>query len=138
MVRCYDRASHGACNGRIGLFFGSDHATSKDGVTAPPAEWEFAHRMEPEWLRVLAGAGPYARGTSYFEDGRVTNLVAHRGRITDTVEGTHPYHVELRATPRLLEGSCNCPASEGFEFCKHCVAVALAFQANKRELAALA
>ena len=93
--------------------------------------------MEPERLRVLAGAGPYARGANYFDEGRVANLVSQRNRITAIVEGTHAYRVELRHTTRLLEGSCNCPASEGFEFCKHCVAVALAFQANNRELAAL-
>ena len=95
------------------------------------------HLMEPERLRVLAGERPYERGVTYYQEGRVTNLVDGGERITATVEGSSPYRVELRHTPRLLEGSCNCPASEGFDFCKHCVAVALALQARERELTAL-
>jgi uncharacterized Zn finger protein len=96
------------------------------------------HLMKPERLRALAGEGPYERGARYFEEGRVTNLVVQSDRATATVEGSHAYRVELRHTPRLLEGSCNCPASDGFEFCKHCVAVALALRAQKYELDALA
>jgi uncharacterized Zn finger protein len=96
------------------------------------------HLMEPERLRRLAGEGPFERGARYFEEGRVTNLMAQGDRTTATVQGSLAYRVELRHTPRLLEGSCNCPASDGFEFCKHCVAVALASRAQAEELDALA
>jgi len=29
-----------------------------------------------------------------------------------------------------VKGGCDCPASEGFDVCKHCVAVALAVEAR--------
>ena len=96
------------------------------------------HLLEPERLRRLAGEGAYQRGAKYFEEGRVTNLVGLSDRTTAMVEGSHVYRVELRHTPRRLEGSCNCPASDGFDFCKHCVAVALALRTQARGSDALA
>lgn len=47
------------------------------------------------------------------------------------VEGSQPYRVELRHSERLLEGACECPASEGIDFCKHCVAVALVLRGRQ-------
>lgn len=79
-------------------------------------------------LLSLAGAGPFDRGYSYYLDGRVVEFESGKHRTFATVSGTQHYRVELRHKGRELDGSCNCPASEGIEFCKHCVATALALR----------
>lgn len=58
--------------------------------------------------------------------------------ISAEVEGSELYHVALKLTKRGLTGGCNCPASEGIDFCKHCVAVALAYRAEHAKQAQLA
>lgn len=86
----------------------------------------------------LAGEAACKRGAKYFSEGRVSRLATRAGTTTATVTGSQPYKVRLRETARGYDGSCTCPASEGFDFCKHCVAVALALQAHDdrvRELA---
>lgn len=78
----------------------------------------------------LAGQGAYERGVAYYEEGRVARLSVVGDRITARVDGTEAYDVRLRKTPLGFDGACTCPASEGFDFCKHCVAVALAVEAR--------
>lgn len=78
----------------------------------------------------LAGQRAYDRGVAYHQEGRVTRLSVVGDRITARVDGTETYDVQLRKTPRGFDGACTCPASEGFDFCKHCVAVALAVEAR--------
>lgn len=75
-------------------------------------------------LKQLAGDAAYQRGAAYAREGRVSDLAKTGSKITATVNGSQAYQVGLRHTKSLLEGSCNCPASGGFDFCKHCVAVA--------------
>jgi hypothetical protein len=79
----------------------------------------------------LAGQGAYERGVAYYEEGRVARLSVAGERITARVDGTEAYDVRLRKTPLGFDGACTCPASEGFDFCKHCVAVALAVEARE-------
>ena len=76
-------------------------------------------------IKKLAGSAVYVRGVSYFDAGLVGTLKISNGRIRADVEGTYVYRVTLRHTAKIFEGSCDCPASENFDFCKHCVAVAL-------------
>ena len=82
----------------------------------------------------LAGEAVYQRGADYFADGRVTRLTTQGERTSATVVGSEPYRVTLRTTARGYDGSCSCPASEGFDFCKHCVAAALALEARQAQL----
>jgi uncharacterized Zn finger protein len=76
-------------------------------------------------LLALAGPGPFDRGYAYFMDGRVVAIDSSERRTVATVSGTRMYRVELRHSESQLHGGCNCPASEGIDFCKHCVATAL-------------
>lgn len=78
----------------------------------------------------LAGPGAYERGLGYFEEGRVCSLESSQRKTTAVVNGSQPYRVEIRHTQRQLDGACDCPASDGIDFCKHCVAVALAVREN--------
>ena len=79
--------------------------------------------------RVRAWAGPrsYERGVDYFHGGRVGDLRAVKGRITATVSGTYPYRVMLWDEGDGVAYDCNCPVGQDGDFCKHCVAAALAW-----------
>jgi uncharacterized Zn finger protein len=79
----------------------------------------------------LAGQAAYERGSAYFDDGRVSSVDSNDRRTVAVVEGSQPYRVELRHTDKVLEGACECPASEGIDFCKHCVAVALVLRGRQ-------
>ena len=89
--------------------------------------------ISDEDLLNLAGAGPFERGYDYYREGRVIEI-ATRGNITSAlVGGTHVYRVELRHDGSELDGACDCPASNGIAFCKHCVATALELRDNLAE-----
>ncbi|HEX9876135.1 MAG TPA: hypothetical protein VGC50_05725 [Gammaproteobacteria bacterium] len=62
---------------------------------------------------------------AYFEEDRVGSIESSDRKTAATVHGTEPYRVELRHTHHRLEGACEYPASQGIDFRKHCVALAL-------------
>jgi len=76
----------------------------------------------------FASTPSYERGLTYLEEGRVGVLRASAGRVGATVQGSEDYLVELRADGGKLRFSCSCPIGREGAFCKHCVAVALAWQ----------
>jgi len=78
-------------------------------------------------FQILAGDAAYARGLDYYNDGRVSNLTVSGSQISAEVRGNQTYQVQLHHTARQFDGSCNCPASDNFDFCKHCVAASLAY-----------
>lgn len=81
-------------------------------------------------LEDLAGTAAFRRGEEYFSVGAVERLRATDNKITARVEGTETYQVELRDDGGDLVHDCTCPrAAEGY-FCKHCVAVGLAWLAE--------
>jgi len=86
-------------------------------------------------LVALAGKAAFRRGEAYYLDDRVGDLQQHGNNIIAIVEGNEKYRVVLTHTAKLFEGGCDCPASEGFDFCKHCVATALKYiiQMTERE-----
>lgn len=75
----------------------------------------------------LAGQNAYEKGISLQKQGAVDKLVVDLPKIIATVQGTITYEVELTLVSDTIEGSCNCPASEGFDFCKHCVAALISY-----------
>lgn len=81
-------------------------------------------------LRELAGTRSFDRGDDYFSSGRVTSIVEHAGRLRATVEGTEDYRVVISVREGELEYDCTCPMGADGAFCKHCVAVGLAWLAN--------
>lgn len=88
--------------------------------------------ISPAALEKLAGPAAFQRGKAYFSAGAVQRLRVTENQITATVQGTHPYQVELRsdAAARLV-CRCTCPhAADGY-FCKHGVALGLAWLAEK-------
>ena len=86
-----------------------------------------------ELLIRLAGKPAFNRGMDYFKGGHVLGFRHKGNRVTADVEGTEIYRVTLKWTARQLDGACDCPASEGFDFCKHCVAVALTLRETQAD-----
>lgn len=75
----------------------------------------------------LAGDLYFDRGLRYFEQGRVRNLAQYDEHITADVVGTETYQVHLWLQDHQLLSRCNCPLGVDALFCKHCVAVGLAW-----------
>ncbi len=79
-------------------------------------------------IRRLAGSRYFDRGEGYLLEDRVIRLVERNGKITATVAGTHDYRVRIWVNRDGLEFACDCPIGMRDEdFCKHCVATALAW-----------
>ncbi len=78
-------------------------------------------------LEALASPRSYGRGVIYLEEGRVGPLRASTGGVAATVTGAEAYVVELSAERGRLRHACSCPVGLDGAFCKHCVAVALAW-----------
>ncbi|MBN3561972.1 SWIM zinc finger family protein [Aliamphritea spongicola] len=88
--------------------------------------------FSPELLSHLAGAAQFEAGQALQHT--VQDWLEHPDLITGLVSDpyTHTCHsVQLRWPRQQLEGSCDCPVSEGFEFCQHCVALALSVQQSR-------
>ena len=78
-------------------------------------------------FQTLAGDQAYARGLDYYNNGHVGALAIDGSQINVEVQGEETYHVVLHHTAKQFDGSCNCKASDNFDFCKHCVAASLAY-----------
>lgn len=83
-------------------------------------------------LRRMAGARSFERGEDYFAAGQVHALAEHEGTVTAKVQGTRPYRVKLWAEAGDIGYSCTCPVGADGAFCKHCVAVGLAWLERAR------
>ena len=79
-------------------------------------------------IRVLAGDRYYRRGLDYFQRGHVVSIEAWDNTIQAVVRGTESYTVEITAKSDRLDFECDCPVGGDGEFCKHCVAAALAWR----------
>ena len=73
----------------------------------------------------LAGERSFERGEDYYHRGAVEALSIRDEQITAEVRGGEEYVVQLVYNQHGLQGSCDCPASDGIRFCKHCVAAAM-------------
>lgn len=89
--------------------------------------------VTPETLRLRAGDRTYRRGRDYADEGRVVDLAEDGPVITGAVEGTLDYEVVLEAEDGDLVGTCDCPMGENGAFCKHLVALGLAWLAQAGE-----
>ena len=78
-------------------------------------------------IRRLADSEAYQQGLSYFSAKRVGSLNEVAGNIHSKVKGTKDYDVTLTSDEGVLDFTCNCPTGQDGLFCKHCVAVALAW-----------
>jgi uncharacterized Zn finger protein len=75
----------------------------------------------------LAGQVTYLRGLAYANEGRVEDLAIQDGVLVAHVRGTETYTVRLDTEKPGLSFDCTCPVGDEVRFCKHCVAVGLAW-----------
>jgi len=83
-------------------------------------------------LMALAGGRSFGRGEDYFESGLVGPITVKSNSISAKVRGTHTYETRLKIIPApqdkiRLGFSCSCPVGRDGDFCKHCVALGLAW-----------
>lgn len=88
---------------------------------------ELSRLLSTATVAGLASARSYERGLSYLEAGRVGPLRESARSVGATVQGSEAYLVELCAAGGELRFACSCPIGLGGAFCKHCVAVAIAW-----------
>jgi len=88
----------------------------------------FADILSPSVLLNLAGKRFFERGEDYYRSGAVHSLTEFEGILTARVIGTYTYRVKFWAEDdRRLRHSCSCPVGADGLFCKHCVAVGIAW-----------
>lgn len=81
-------------------------------------------------IRSLASPVTIQRGQDYYARGRVQSLSSTFKGVRAYILGQRVYAVELSAIGKDLDYDCTCPMGEQGDFCKHCVAVAIAFLNN--------
>ena len=86
-----------------------------------------SHVLDAAIVVRLASSMSYERGVEYLQDGRVGALRVSSGRVAADVQGTERYAVELTVVDGALGHACSCPVGRDGAFCKHCVAVGLAW-----------
>jgi uncharacterized Zn finger protein len=93
-------------------------------------------------LRSLAGGRTFERGEEYFEEGQVGPIKAAADAVAAKVHGSRTYDVRLKVVPAekdkvRLDHGCTCPMGRDGDFCKHCVALGLAWIAKTAAVAVL-
>ncbi|MEO7936377.1 MAG: DUF6880 family protein [Dokdonella sp.] len=78
-------------------------------------------------LRRRADSRSFARCEEYFNGDLVGRVTEHDAVISAKVEGTQTYRVKLWLEGDALDYSCSCPVGRDGEFCKHAVALGLAW-----------
>ena len=96
-------------------------------VAAPATPSGLTDLLTPDSLRRLAGIRSYGLGEEYSADGLVSGLVQDGDILAAQVHGTQSYRVKLQAVGDRLKYDCSCPFAAEGAFCKHCVAVGLAW-----------
>lgn len=90
----------------------------------------FAHVLHAETIARLARGPALERGRAIAARGAVRDLGRQGGRIVAAVHGTSRYAVSIWVNGDGLGYKCSCPVGGDGEFCKHCVAVAVAWLAT--------
>ena len=79
-------------------------------------------------LQELAGSRSYADGVRYAGAGAVSDILVGDHTITAQVQGSERYRVRLDFDENeSLSGDCTCPFAAQGNFCKHCVALGIAY-----------
>ena len=88
-------------------------------------------------LRQLSGPAVFARGQTYAASGAIETLEdaepapGEQVALAAVVQGTQPYQVRVWIDEENdLDGECDCPHAQDGNFCKHLVALCLAWRGD--------
>jgi uncharacterized Zn finger protein len=99
-----------------------------------------ANILHRDTIAVLVGNKVFERGRACFEDGRVLRVEVSpgelRGSVRPEVRGRPIYTVRIWIREDGLAYECTCPMGVKRQFCKHTVAIALAYLDKERTAAA--
>ncbi len=98
-----------------------------------PADSSLRSLLTIRRIRALASGASFERGEGYVAEGRVRSLIESGNTLTATIHGTENYSVHLAAKNGALAFRCSCPMGGEGTFCKHNVAVALAWLAANKD-----
>jgi uncharacterized Zn finger protein len=87
----------------------------------------FAYVLHRETIARLATSAALERGRRYAAEQRVETLSAAGTRLTAEVRGSEVYRISIWVNGDRLGYVCTCPQGADGNFCKHCVAVAIAW-----------
>lgn len=87
----------------------------------------FTDLITIDTLMDLAGKKVFWRGKDYYADNAVGRVRVIGDTIKAQVRGSEIYQVELSEHNGRLVCHCTCPHADEGNFCKHCVAVGLAW-----------
>jgi uncharacterized Zn finger protein len=91
-------------------------------------ESEISRQLTLTTVKKLADTGSFSRGEAYLRQGHVLSVTRRANTLTARVSGNVKYAVTLNASAhQTLRHACTCPRGRGGDFCKHAVAVALAW-----------
>ena len=83
--------------------------------------------LNEDALMDMAWGKSFQRGEDYFHAGAIDDLIYSRGWVIAQVIGSDAYQVRLHVDGTKPQWRCDCPVGEDGLFCKHCVAVGLAW-----------
>ena len=87
-----------------------------------------------QYLEKIAGQRAFSKGMRLHSQNKVRALQKNELLINAIVEDEQQFNVTLSLINDKYEGRCECEVSEGFDFCQHCVAVALADNTQEQAL----
>lgn len=95
--------------------------------------------LSKENIRQVAGQTFFDQGLLLSSQVAIENFDLQSGQASGRITGGagKSGRVTLRFTDQQLEGQCDCPESEGFEFCPHCVVLALYTEKQLRKIQVL-
>jgi uncharacterized Zn finger protein len=103
---------------------------------AAPSSSPFANILHQDTIRRLSDDRTFDRGRAYFSENRVVELSRQPGALIAKVRGGTEYEVRLWVKEDKLAFRCSCPLGMEQTFCKHAVAVALAWLATPQGIVA--
>lgn len=94
-------------------------------------------KITESMIRAVATPEIFQRGESYFEQGAISNAAMQGNVVSGDCEGTQSpaYHVRVELdVANIRSADCTCPCEFG-GYCKHIVALLLAYVRQPREFA---
>jgi len=93
----------------------------------------FKQLITRQSLKDFAGDIAFKRGEDYYLSGRVQRLHDNGNKISGVIQGSEAYRVDFEHNNGRLLPECSCPRAADGYFCKHSVALGLAWLDSQTE-----